>query len=324
MLDAHQIANLSDQVRARLQELIRSGAIRPGERLVELQLARVFGVSRSPVRRALTQLEIDGLITSRGRRGYLVNGDVRLAPVSSSLIDDVNIDQSRHWERIYASVEQDVLTQMLYRSVKINELRLAEHFEVSRTVTRDVLARMHGLGLISKSRSGAWIANRVTSDRIRHLYELRELLEPRALMLVAPTLDPRTIEQAQMRIRDLLQDATVDGASFDRIERDLHIDIIGACPNREIVMVLERTHVLFAPTRHLFDPVLGIPLSQIQDALLEHLNILEHLASSNSKAAADRLAAHLSGAVDRWLGRLDHAGPSSVTPMPVYLTAFGG
>ncbi|KAA0972146.1 GntR family transcriptional regulator [Aureimonas fodinaquatilis] len=321
-MDANQIASLSDQVRARLEELIRSGAIQPGERLVELQLARVFAVSRSPVRRALVELEAGGLITSQGRRGYLVNGEARSDSGGSAHVDDINLDQSRHWERIYASVEQDVLTQMLYQPIKINEVRLAEHFEVSRTVTRDVLARMHGLGLIAKSRSGAWIANQLTSDTIRDLYELRELLEPRALKLVAPRLEPRQIEQAKMRIREILRNEIVDGASFDRIERDLHIDIIGACPNKEIVTALKRTHVLFAPTRHLLDPVLGIPLSQIEDALKEHLEILEHLASGSAKAAADHLAAHLSGAIDRWLGRLDHAGPSCVTPMPVYLSAF--
>ncbi|UHD45954.1 GntR family transcriptional regulator [Aureimonas altamirensis] len=320
-MDANQTASLSDQVRARLHDLIRSGAVQPGERLIELQLARVFGVSRSPVRRALAQMEAAGLLTSQGRRGYFVRGKAQPAAGWDAHLGDISLDQSRQWERIYTSVEQEVLTQMLYQSVKINEVRLADHFEVSRTVTRDVLARMHGLGLIAKSRSGTWIACRLTEGRIRDLFELRQLLEPRALMLVAPRLSPPQLDQAKTRIRDLLRNELVDSVKFDQIERDLHIDILGGCPNREIVMALKRTHVLFAPTRHLFDPVLGIPLSQIEDALIEHLEILEQLQNVNWNVAADQLASHLTGAMDRWLGRLEQAGPRCVIAMPPYLSA---
>ncbi len=61
-----------DEVVSRLQELILSGALAPGERLVEERLTERFGVSRPPVREALRILQRDGLVESIPRRGCIV------------------------------------------------------------------------------------------------------------------------------------------------------------------------------------------------------------------------------------------------------------
>ncbi|MEJ7669610.1 MAG: GntR family transcriptional regulator [Casimicrobiaceae bacterium] len=45
---------------------------KPGERLVELELSRRYGVSRTPVREALRRLEQEGLVSSKGNRGRFV------------------------------------------------------------------------------------------------------------------------------------------------------------------------------------------------------------------------------------------------------------
>jgi DNA-binding GntR family transcriptional regulator len=64
---------LSARIRNVLLERILSGDYAPGQRLVELQLAREFGSSQAPVREALRDLETAGLLTIRPRRGTFVN-----------------------------------------------------------------------------------------------------------------------------------------------------------------------------------------------------------------------------------------------------------
>jgi DNA-binding GntR family transcriptional regulator len=53
-----------------LRSLILSGALKPGERLGERELARRINVSRTPLREALQRLERDGLVESKRGLGY--------------------------------------------------------------------------------------------------------------------------------------------------------------------------------------------------------------------------------------------------------------
>lgn len=64
-------ADLVSSVYEQVKSGILSGSFEPGAPLVELQLAELCGVSRTPIRESLTRLEQDGLIV-RGERGFVV------------------------------------------------------------------------------------------------------------------------------------------------------------------------------------------------------------------------------------------------------------
>jgi DNA-binding GntR family transcriptional regulator len=55
-----------------LREAIVTGELRPGERVVQEDVAERIGVSLAPVREALLVLEQEGQMTYRPRRGYFV------------------------------------------------------------------------------------------------------------------------------------------------------------------------------------------------------------------------------------------------------------
>ena len=52
-----------------LREAIIVGELKPGERLMEVQLAEKMGVSRTPVREAIRKLELEGLVDMLPRKG---------------------------------------------------------------------------------------------------------------------------------------------------------------------------------------------------------------------------------------------------------------
>ncbi len=66
--------SLGVDVARRIEQLIVSGTLQPGERLNEVALARSLGVSRGPVREAVRALEKTGLVTVIMNRGAFVRG----------------------------------------------------------------------------------------------------------------------------------------------------------------------------------------------------------------------------------------------------------
>ena len=60
---------LRDVVFNTLRQAILRGELKPGERLMEIQLADKLGVSRTPIREAIRKLELEGLVLMIPRRG---------------------------------------------------------------------------------------------------------------------------------------------------------------------------------------------------------------------------------------------------------------
>ena len=68
------IKSLKGQVYDYLRDQLRRGAILPGSAINLDETSRKLGVSRTPLRDALLQLEAEGFVTIYPRRGVVVNG----------------------------------------------------------------------------------------------------------------------------------------------------------------------------------------------------------------------------------------------------------
>ena len=63
---------VSDQIRLHLEEAISKGDLLPGDSIDELALAEQFGVSKTPIREALIQLQAQGWVSNMPRGGSTV------------------------------------------------------------------------------------------------------------------------------------------------------------------------------------------------------------------------------------------------------------
>lgn len=115
-----------------LREAIINGTLKPGERMMEIQLAEQLGVSRTPVREAIRKLELEGFVVMIPRKGAYVAG------ISLKNIADVfevraaleALAAGLAAERI-TSDELEELERMLVRKGEcIEEERLEELIEI--------------------------------------------------------------------------------------------------------------------------------------------------------------------------------------------------
>ncbi|MCI2049483.1 MAG: GntR family transcriptional regulator [Lachnospiraceae bacterium] len=81
--DNDQFLPLRETVYKKLRKQILTGELKPGERLMEIHLANKLDVSRTPIREAIRELELEGLVTIIPRSG------AQVAQISEKELRDV-------------------------------------------------------------------------------------------------------------------------------------------------------------------------------------------------------------------------------------------
>lgn len=150
-----------------LREMILSGKLHPGERLSEVRLSAKLGVSRTPLREALMQLDTEGLVIGRPNSGYVV----------------AHFDLERICELLVAREGLDGYAAELAAETASDEALLPlkavmqEIEELSRAKTRapEHIARELELGLKIHEVIVAATGNRVLEEMTRRVYEQLQL-----------------------------------------------------------------------------------------------------------------------------------------------------
>ncbi len=190
---------------------------------------------------------------------------------------------------------------------KISEPELAKRLQVSRGPLREALMRLEGLGLVERIPHVGSRVIELTSSRLMELYAVREALEGMAARLAA-----RNITAVEQQALDSLLTAHADhinnGAGNSYLHQqgnfDFHYQIIKASHNEKLVSLLcdELYHLLrmfrYQSPRAITDP---------QDALREHQNILRAINDGDEELAEILMRRHIS-ASRRFIERelLDH------------------
>ncbi|PZM15056.1 GntR family transcriptional regulator [Rhizobium tubonense] len=118
--DAGDRGLLSDRIRNALTDEITQGLLEAGAALDEQQLADRFGASRTPVREALRQLAVSGLVEVRGRRGVVV---ARMTP-----------ERIMEMFETVAEIEAMCVRLATYRMTPIERSHLIEMHDLSEAI----------------------------------------------------------------------------------------------------------------------------------------------------------------------------------------------
>ena len=287
-------ARICDAVRTGIER----GTLPPGAVLLEGPLAELFNSSRSPVKQALAQLESEGLLCRFQGRGLMVSGTDRplrleLTQEHLAIGDDTLADErTATADLYYYEVEREILKRSLFGRFRVNELALARHYGVGRTVAREILLKAQLAGIVTKGEKAHWWIVPLNEERLRNLYQLRELLEPVALQAAAAYLPAAVLEEIQGRLDRAMQRFPDLGiAELDQLEKDLHTDCLAFCPNREILEALGRSRASIISGKHMQSILMRTPRT---DAFLdEHAAVVTRLAQGRPAEAADALLNHL-------------------------------
>jgi DNA-binding GntR family transcriptional regulator len=312
-------------IKETLAQRIADGTLSEGTVLLEGPLAELFRSSRSPVKQAFAQLEEAGLVRRFGGRGVAVGSSaaplrrVKLTPELLGL-DESSADPRKApaWQALYYGIERDLILHSVFGRFRVNELALARHLGVGRTVARDVLTHAQSLGILGKDGSAHWSLVPLGEERFDELYELRILLEPVLLKAAMPTIPPAVLdgmERDLLRVAESPSKASV--AELDRLEDDLHVRCLDYAAKPELVGALQRTRRILVAGKHI---QAALPRARIDPFMGEHLEILRAVRAGDGERAAAAMAAHLKASRDKAADRLRRFHKeSAITPVP-YIT----
>ncbi|MFZ5351244.1 MAG: GntR family transcriptional regulator [Bacillota bacterium] len=138
-LKLDQYKPLREVVFESIRNAIISGTLKPGERLMEVQMAERLGVSRTPIREAIRKLELEGLVVMLPRKGAYV-ADLSIKDITDVLeiraaleglaaglaamrISDEEIeDLETTAVRFHKAIENDNFEVMIERDIEFHEI----------------------------------------------------------------------------------------------------------------------------------------------------------------------------------------------------------
>ena len=313
-----------------LREHLLEKSLPPGLVLGEASVARAFKSSRIPAAVALQRLSDEGLIKKFDGRGYLAADADPRAVVRRELVDaglrlpetvSGSLKTPNHQARIYPLVEHAVAASLSYGRFLVNESALADHFSVSRTVAHEVLTRLERIGLIEKVTNQRWYAGPLTVDRLREHFEMRWLLEPAALGQAMETLSPAELRVKRERV-EKAQHRHNAPAQLERLEIDLHGEVVLSCANRQLRDAIRRNALPLFATHSTFALIQDD--EEIETMLTEHHAIYDFLLAGERQAAMAALEAHVRRSLEPNIERLKRIGSLPEALRPPFLIQVGG
>jgi DNA-binding GntR family transcriptional regulator len=304
-----------------LREHIEGNRLPSGLVLRETSVARLFNTSRIPAATALRKLRDAGLIRDFQGRGYIV-GDGE--PLRLDLEDaGLEVAQSARKEtalglsnKLYPEVEHAVAAVLAHGRFLLNESALADHYGTSRAIAHEVVTRLERTGLIVQDSNQRWYAGPLTPQLVREHFEMRWLLEPVALRQAAPNLDPGELA-AKRRHVEHLKNGHKHPELLERIEHELHVELIQRCDNAQLRYAVRRSQLPLIATHSTYRRTQTA--EEIVTMASEHWKVFDSLLSGHVDDAANALESHLRRAAEHNVGMLERLPEMSDKDLPGYL-----
>ena len=276
----------------RIIELIRDNGWQIGTRISVPDLARRFGVSRSPVTVALNLLKERGVVDTMPppHRGLRVAADVGAIDIGLVAPDSPHEELYR---RIMSERARGELPQ------EVSEAELMPRYGISRGVVRKLLMRFAAEGLAQRQPGHGWrFTDSLDNAKVlQESYEFRIAVECAGLRSSRFTADPAQMSAIRRMHERVLADAKAPSAEdWFKINATFHEGLAAMSNNRFIHEAIRQQNNL----RRMQESASFAELTtdRIIQSCREHLAIVEAVESGSLEWAEALLRQHLRQAAD--------------------------
>ncbi|AZO08621.1 MULTISPECIES: GntR family transcriptional regulator [unclassified Mesorhizobium] len=151
---------------------------------------------------------------------------------------------------VVRALEEDIIFGRLAPGARLVEDGLLARFPVSRHSIRQALYQLEKLGIVTRERNKGAMVRRLSSEEVRQIYEVRELLQRQAALMIPLPASAALIDEL-MEIHSIYS-AHVDANYLRGIHEAndrFHLTMFSACGNAYLVSSIEQYMRLSLPVR---------------------------------------------------------------------------
>lgn len=192
-------------------------------------------------------------------------------------------------EKAYKALFHLISSRQIEPGDVIEERRLAERFEVSRTPIRAAIIRLLGEGVLQQLSNGVVVVRDVGLTEYLELLAIRLLLESEAAGLASQRAPLPVLDQIEMRLQKLLTllASQPDPDTEHQLDDDIHEVIVAHCGNHSLARSITEIHKRISMRNLQSRPGRLLP------ACREHLELVQALQARDAARARQAMLTHL-------------------------------
>lgn len=195
----------------------------------------------------------------------------------------------------------EVLRDLIVRGVvesgsRINEVELAGKLGISRGPLREAIQRLSAEGLIEFQGNRGAFVREVTAEDVRHMYELRQVLEVTAAKFAAARATESEIAELEQQIEEVDRLLKEDSITSYPVDSDFHLQVLQLAKNP----YLERAGGELQVQLRIARLRAGGSPERAREALDEHRSVLAAIAARDVRTAGRAMTLHLRNSLSRF------------------------
>lgn len=192
--------------------------------------------------------------------------------------------------QVYRTIRNGILAGKYQAESELKEKAIGDELGVSRTPVREALRQLELEGLVSIiPNKGAYVIG-VSLEDIRHIYEIRSLLEGLCAKWAAIHITPELLTELEENIcLSEFHEAKQNLEQMVSLDNRFHEILYEACGSRELRKVLKEYHEYLQRVRSV---TLG-QASRAKDSISEHKLIADAIRNHDSASAEKYAKAHI-------------------------------
>ena len=206
-------------------------------------------------------------------------------------------------EQTYQALYLLITSRQLEPGDVIEERRLAERFEVSRTPMRAAISRLLGEGVLQQLSNGVLVVREVGLTEYLELLAIRVLLESEAASLATARAPLQVLSRIEQGLQEILRATSEENDTQRQLDYEIHDVVVTYCGNQSLAHFITEIHRRIRMRNLAHAPDRLIP------ACREHLELVQAMQARDAGRSRQAMIDHLEnvrGSYLRVAGILPH------------------